>query len=122
MRYVYLLLILFLAIGCHKTPEKIEPRINYAIQDQYLRQLPSPFPPLTKEELEQAWGREYLIGLGFAHELELYQAMTSFKRAYFLAPKEAIERKLELQYDILLAYYLGRKYDDVIYSYEKKFL
>lgn len=116
-RYL-LLLVLLLFASCHKTPEKIEPRINYAIQDWYLRQLPSPFTPLTTEEKREPWGQEYQIGIGFAHELELYQAMTSFKRAYFLIPPEQAMRKLELQYDILLSYYLGRKYDDVIHTYE----
>ena len=104
--------------SCHKTTESIQPKINYAIQDRYLRELPSPFLPLTPEEKREPWGQEYQIGIGFAHQLELYQAMTCFKRAYFLAPEEENARKLELQYDIFLSYYLGRKYDDVIYTYE----
>ncbi len=119
MRRLSLLpLVLLLLVGCHKTPEKIEPRINYAIQDRYLQQLPSPFPPLSAEEKREPWGQEYQIGIGFANQLDLYQAMTSFKRSYFLIQLEESERRLELQYDILLSYYLGKKYDDVIYSYE----
>ena len=119
MRAKFLLpLLLLICVGCHRTPEKIEPRINYAIQDRYLHRLPSPFSPLTAEEKREPWGQEHQIGIGFAHELELYQAMTSFKRAYFLVPFENHERKLELQYDILLSYYLGRKYEDVIHTYE----
>lgn len=119
MRARFLLVFLLLiTLGCHRTPEKIEPHINYAVQDRYLRQLPSPFALLSAEEKREPWGQEYQIGIGFAHELELYQAMTSFKRAYFLIPAENAERKLELQYDILLSYYLGRKYDDVIHTYE----
>ncbi len=113
-----LLLVLCAFVGCHKTEEKIEPRINYAIQDTYLQTLPSPFAPLSDEERKEAWGQEYQIALGFAHQLDLYQAMTGFKRASFLVPENRPERKLELQYDILLAYYLGQKYDDVIYTYE----
>lgn len=115
---ILLPLLLILCAGCHKTPEPIEPKINFAIQDRYLQQLPSPFSPLTDEERQQPWGQEYQIGIGFAHELDLYQAMTSFKRAYFLTPPDPAQRKLELQYDILLSYYLGRKYEEVIYTYE----
>lgn len=116
-RYFLPIFLLFFA-ACHKAPEKIEPKINYAIQDRYLQQLPSPFSPLTAEEKREPWGQEYQIGIGFAHQLELYQAMTCFKRAYFLIPPEQATRSLELLYDILLSYYLGRKYDDVIHTYE----
>lgn len=104
--------------SCRKAHEPIEPQLNTAIHEQYLKMLPSPFPPLSQEELEEPWGREYQIGIGFANELDLYLALTSFKRAYFLAPKTATGRKLELQYDILLCYYFGQKYEDVVYTYE----
>lgn len=93
--------------------------MSYALQDQYFLDLPSPFSPLTQEEKEQSWAKEYLIGMGFAHQLDLYQAITAFKRASFLLPKASRERRLELQYEILLCYYLGRKYSDVIDTFEK---
>jgi hypothetical protein len=104
--------------SCYHVPDKIEPKMNYAVQDRYLKSLPSPFPPLTEAERSTDWGREYQIGLGFAHALDLYQAITAFKRAEILAPQELQERRREILYEILLCYYLGKKYDDVIHTFE----
>ena len=79
-----LLLSLFLVYSsCQRVPDHIEPTLSYSVQDKYLLSLPSPFPPLTLEELSQAWGGEMQIGFRFAHELDLYQAITAFKRAEF---------------------------------------
>ncbi len=104
--------------SCHHKPEDIEPKIDYAIQDKYLLSLPTPFTALTAEERLERWSEEYRIGIGFAHELDLYQAITAFKRSYFLVPQEKQERKKEIKYEILLCYYLGRKYQDVIQTFE----
>ncbi len=109
-------LLLFLLFSCYHVPEDLHPQISYAVQDRYLKQLPSPFPPLSPDERSQDWAKEYQIGLGFSHELDLYQAMTAFKRAEYLSPPP--ERKLELQYDTFLCYYLGGKYPDAIYIFE----
>lgn len=97
---------------------ELEPQLSYAVQDRYLKSLPSPFPPLTEEEAHQDWGKEDRIGLGFAHELDLYQAITAFKRASFLLPPALTERKLQLDYDTLLCYYFGGKYPETIYTFE----
>lgn len=104
--------------GCQHKAEKIEPTINYLVQDRYLRELPSPFPPLSEAEKGTNWGQEYLIGLSFAHQLDLYQAITAFKRALILIPPSEKERSLELHYEILLCYYLGKKYHDVIATFD----
>ncbi|MES2345620.1 MAG: tetratricopeptide repeat protein [Chlamydiota bacterium] len=114
----FCVLLIFLS-GCHRVPDTIEPRIDYAVQDRYLQNLPSPFDPLTTQEKQEAWGRETEIGFGFAHQLDLYQAMTAFKRAQFLLPSQEKTRKVELDYEILLCYYFGKKYDDVVYTFEK---
>ena len=58
------------------------------------------------------------IGFGFAHELDLYQAITAFKRAEFLIPPEEKMRSLEIQYEILLCYYIGQKWQNVIYTFD----
>ena len=113
----------FLCLGltfcaCQRVPDTIEPTLSYSVQDKYLLALPSPFPPLTEEEKSKDWGREIQIGFGFAHELDLYQAITSFKRAEFLIPKEEKTRSLEIQYEILLCYYIGKKWKDVIYTFD----
>lgn len=104
--------------GCQRKPEEIEPKINYLVQDRYLKELPSPFPLLTEDEKKTAWGQEYLIGLGFAHQLDLYQAITAFRRSLILIPASETERRLELQYEVLLCYYLGKKYYDVMDTFE----
>ncbi len=104
--------------SCYRVPDKIEPKMNYAVQDRYLKSLPSPFPPLTEAERSTDWGKEYQIGFGFAHALDLYQAITAFKRAEILAPVELQERRREILYEILLCYYLGKKYEDVINTFE----
>jgi hypothetical protein len=113
-----LFVFLLALVGCRQSSDDLEPTINYAVQDKYLKRLPSPFPPLTPVELSQDWGKEAKIGFGFAHQLDLYQAMTAFKRADLLIPSDQQERKMELQYEILLCYYLGKKYSDAVYTYE----
>ncbi len=104
--------------SCQRVPDTIEPTISYAVQDKYLLSLPSPFPPLSEEEKAQDWGREMQIGFGFANQLDLYQSITAFKRAEFLIPSNETTRSLELQYEILLCYYVGKKWQDVIYTFD----
>lgn len=112
------LLALLILTGCFRVGNELEPQLNYAVQDRYLKSLPSPFPPLTDQEAAQDWGREDRVGLGFAHELDLYQALTSFKRASFLLPPTLTDRKLQIEYDILLCYYYGRKYAETVYTFD----
>jgi hypothetical protein len=109
----------FVFYGCQRVPDTIEPTLSYAVQDKYLLALPSPFPPLTEEEKAKDWGREMQIGFSFAHQLDLYQAITSFKRAEFLMPLEEKMRSLEAQYEILLCYYIGKKWKEVIYTFDR---
>lgn len=104
--------------SCHRVPDEIEPTLSHAVQDRYLKSLPSPFPPLSHEEMDQDWGREMLIGQTFAHQLDLYQAITAFKRAAILLPPDEQERRLEVEYEILFCYYVAKKYDDVISTFE----
>lgn len=99
--------------SCYRVSRDIEPQINYTVQDRYLRQLPSPFHPLTVLEKAQDWGKEYLIGMEFARSLDLYRAITAFRRAEILGGEAIADRKLEMDYAILLSYYLGRRYEDV---------
>lgn len=113
-----LCLLSLLASACHRSTGEFCPELDYTVQDKYLQQLPAPFPPLSESERQQDWGREYTIGLGFSHQLDLYQAITAFKRAEFLTPKTDTERLLEMRYEILLCYYLGQKYSDVVYEFE----
>ena len=79
--------------------------------------LPSSFPPLSIAESSTEWGKEYTIGLAFAEKLDLYRAVTSFKRAEILMPSTEKNRKNESDYYILLSYYLGRRYGDTIETF-----
>jgi len=119
-KLLFPLLGLFIALAnsCQHVPDTIEPTLSFAVQDKYFLSLPSPFPPLSEEERAQDWGREMRIGFCFAHELDLYQAITAFKRAECLIPPQEELRSLEVQYEILLCYYMGKKYTDVIYTFE----
>jgi hypothetical protein len=107
-----------LLTGCYRVGNELEPQLNYAVQDRYLKSLPSPFPPLSDQEAAEDWGREDKVGLWFARELDLYQAITAFKRSSFLIPPALTDRKLQLEYDILLSYYYGRKYPEALYTYD----
>lgn len=113
-----LLLLILLLVGCYRVPNKIEPQINYAVQDNHIRSLPGAFPPLSNGEKNASWGKEYLIGLAFARELDLYRAISTFKRAQILIPHDLEMRKLEIDYFILYCYYLGNKYPEVIDTFE----
>lgn len=117
----YTALLVLIAINltsCYKVPDKLEPQINYSIQDKYIRSLKAAFPPLDEEEKKKPWGEEYLIGVAFAQKLDLYRAVTAFKRAEILIPNQLFYRKQEIEYFIVLSYYLGGRYEDVIDSFD----
>jgi hypothetical protein len=104
--------------SCQRVSDDIEPTMHYAVSDKYLLSLPSPFSPLSEQEKASDWGREMGIGLKFAHELDLYQAITAFKRAEFLIPPGEKMRAMEIEYDILLCYYMGKKWQDVLHTFD----
>ncbi len=104
-------------MGYNHLSKEIEPQIHYSIQDRYLKALPTPFLALSDAEQETQWGSEYLIGMHFARDLDFYRAITAFRRAEILTQSE--ERKLEMQYEILLNYYLGRRYKEVEHAFDE---
>lgn len=113
---------LLLLSSCNFLSKEIKPKIQYAVQDKYLQSLASPFRELTQEEKETGWGMEYLIGQGFAKQLDLYRAITAFRRAEFLLPGEKEEQMREIQYQTLLAYYLGRRFQEVEKNFSENLL
>jgi hypothetical protein len=115
-------LLFVLLVGCYRVPDKIEPQINYVVQDNYIKSLSAAFIPLTTIERNSSWGEEYTIGLAFARELDLYRAISTFKRASILIPHKLTERKQEIDYFILYCFYLGNKYRDVINAFENSSL
>jgi hypothetical protein len=80
--------------------------------------LPSPFNPVTENEMRQEWGRELHMARKFAREGDYYRAITCYKRAKFLIPKDLYERRNEIDYGIILSYYMGQKYCDAILTFE----
>lgn len=114
---VLLICLTLLLSACYRIPDKIEPNLHYAVQDHYLKYLSPPFLPITPTEKETAWGQEYLIGQRFAKDLDLYRAITTFKRSEYLIPQGETKRLFEIQYQIILCYYLGKRYADAITSY-----
>lgn len=104
--------------GCQPVCQKMEPTIVCQVSSQCLQSLPSAFPCLTSIEKKQAWGRELLIGDVFAREGDFYRAITSYKRALILLPECVMARHLQLDYDIILCYYLGGKHQEAINFFE----
>lgn len=118
----FIILFLFGFASCYRVSDQIEPCIDQPIQDQYFSALESPFSPLTDTEKKTNWGQEMTIALAFAKELDLYRAVSTFKRAHILIGDEAESRKTQIEYDILLCYYLGKHYDDAVESVNKSSL
>lgn len=117
-RKAFLYFLFLLSVGCYRVPDRIDPRVSYQLQDLHFQNLQSAFAPLTLEEKRSDWGKEYVIGKAFANELDLYRAVSTFKRAKILLGEEDPSRKLELEYDILLCFFLGKRYDEALESFE----
>lgn len=111
--------VLLTLTACYRVPNKIEPKVSFAEQEHYVKMLPAAFPPLSYEELQTPWGKEYNIALAFAERYDLYRAVTAFKRAEILMPSSEAQRKKEAAYYTLLCYYLGYRYADVIEEFNQ---
>jgi hypothetical protein len=111
-----------LAGCCHPNSCVLEPNIVFVPQKCMVNRLPSAFPFLTPEEKREDWGKELQIGTTFAKEFDLYRAITAFKRAEILIPCGNEDRKKQIQYLIILSYYLGNKHSDVIETFEASLL
>ncbi len=112
-----LLILCLLFAACTRVSDKIEPRVSYQIQERHFSRLQSAFTSLTPDERATDWGREMAIASAFAQSLDLYRAVSTYKRAEILIPPD-LSRKQEIEYDILLCYYLGKRYDEAIESFE----
>lgn len=105
--------------ACYRVPDQIYPHVDSGTQEQYLSHLHSAFPALSVDERNSDWGREWVIAQAFAKELDLYRAVSTLKRAAILIPHTLEERTLEIEYQILLCYFLGHKYEDAIREFEQ---
>jgi len=116
----FLTIVISLLSGPLLAKNPIEPKLFYSVQDRYLQALESPFQELEASEKNTSWGSETVIGNHFAQNLDFYRAITAFRRAEILTEDEM--RKQELQYKILLSYYLGRRYKEVEQTFETSLL
>ena len=120
---IFVVCCLLFFTGCHPRSYLLEPTIHYTPQQKQFCSLPSPFSPLSAEEEEQEWGKELKIGISFGRELDLYRAITSFKRALILMPpNDCLERRLQTEFYIVQAYSLGEKYADAVEYFEQSHL
>ncbi len=115
---IFALLLLLISGGCYRVTDTVEPQVSYHLQDKHLQSLKTPFAPLNKSEKEVTWGKEMEIAQAFAGELDFYRAISTFKRALVIMPKDC-PRRVEAQYDIVLCYYLGKKYTAAAGYFEK---
>lgn len=113
-----LISLLFLLAGCTSKTCQIDPKLYYFPQERYIKSLPAAFPEIASEEKQQEWGKELLIARSFSEELDLYRAVTAYKRALFLMPKKNKERFLQTEYQIMLSYYLGKRYPEALETFE----
>lgn len=109
-------IVALLLVSCHPDICKLEPQILYFPQERHIGCLPSAFPSLSPEEQSTDWGKELTVARAFSKELDLYRALTSYKRALIFSPPQ--ERRLEIEYDIVLSYYLGGKYQSAVEAFE----
>lgn len=117
-----LLLLLLLLGGCQVKSEVLEPRVNYSVSSNDVAGFPTAFPPLTSQEASQDWGKELRIGEMFGRELDFYRAIGTWKRALVLLPSEEKGRRMQIEYDIIQAYFLAGKYGDVVTTFEQSSL
>ncbi len=103
---------------CSKESCDIEPDIQFCTPVHIIEDLPSAFPELTQQELKEDWGKELLIAYKFARENDLYRAITGFKRALILLPPDQPYRQQQIEYDIILSYYVGGKYQEAVEAFE----
>lgn len=111
-------LLLLLLASCTLQSTAIDPCVRYYPTDRVLQTKQHPFPPLTEEELSTPWGQELFCGLQFGEEMDLYRSITSLKKARMLCPSDT-ERKAQIDYSLILAYYLGGKYEEAICYFEQ---
>lgn len=105
-------------ISCQPTYQKMEPVISCPLPTARIECLPSAFPRLSLQERQQEWANELIMGEVFAKECDFYRAITCYKRALILLPPLDTARRLQLDYSLILCYYLGAKYQEAVNIFE----
>ncbi len=80
--------------------------------------------PLTGEEKNADWAKELIIAQALAKEQDLFRTVTAFKRARILLQashdaENSAERLSQIEFGLLLSYWLAHKYEQVCESFEK---
>ena len=111
-----------LCIGCI-APLMAESTISsviYQLSSHDIQSLPSPTPHKNIGEDSE---KELMIGASLAKELDLYRAITSFKRAKILAQSSGnYPAYTQAEFSLALAYYMGGKYENCIQNFESSSL
>ncbi len=110
-----------LLAGCHPKSCLLEPCITFCPPQRLIEPLPSAFAPLSPQEFANEWGKELRIAEAFGRELDLYRAITAYKRAKILIPRNHL-RLSQIEYGIVECYYLGQKYQDAVEAFESSSL
>jgi tetratricopeptide (TPR) repeat protein len=105
--------------SCSPNSCELEPTIYYTAPHYLIEALPSHFNELTRMELKLDWGKELKIANSFAKETDYYRAITSYKRALILIPKDQDQRILQIEFSLIQCYFLGKKYQDAIDIFER---
>lgn len=114
-----LLLCSLVCSACTPTCNTFSPHISSTPNVCAIKSLPEGFPELDEKELFSGWGKELLIGQEFLKENDLYRSITALKRAKFLLPPgKKIDRRQQIDYSIVLAYFLGNKHKEVTEQFE----
>lgn len=119
---ILVLLCSIICTACSPVCIPFEPHISYTPNICAIKSLPEGFPELDEKELFSGWGKELLIGQEFLKEHDLYRAITALKRAKFLLHINKKARRQQIEYTIILAYYLGNKFKDVTEVFEESSL
>ncbi len=110
--------LLVIQASCQPISKHMEPTITCQIPSHRIKTLPSAFAQLSFAECQQDWAKELLMGEVFAKESDFYRAITCYKRALILLPDSEIQRRLQIDYDLILCYYLGGKYQESLNIFE----
>lgn len=122
-----MIVIVLVVSGCQRHLPPFQPVIVYEPTQRYFSTLPSVFPTLSRRESTMDWGREYQIGRFFAKDFDFYRAITAYKRAQILLKLESTlpeqhARLQEIDYHILLCYYLGGQMQETVEWFENSHL
>lgn len=105
-------------MGCQTTSHPFEPLVTCQLPSSRLQTMPSAFPPFSENERQQEWAKEILMGDVFARECDFYRAITCYRRAQILLPPQETCRTQQVDYDLILSYYLGNKYQEALNIFE----